>query len=350
MPEELTVREKLTQVRQYMQSEGFRYETHVVENLYLSLKAKPFVILAGSTGAGKSSLVRLFARAVGGQLLTVLVQPDWSSSQNLGEGVTEFIRDAHKDLNTPYFLCLEEMNLARAEYYFGDFLVAMDTRTRQEETVLTDAFGLSGEQISLPENLYMIGTVNMDETTFSLTNKVLDRANVIELAVGDLLPGEIPDEPNAPLNADNGLLKAHCLRLADCQDRQLAASVCEELNGINRILQKANLSISYRARDGIVIYMEQNQKDGLLSKDAALDHQLLQRVLPQIRGSSLAVRDVLSELFIKCAGEYRGNSGFVWQQMENYLQKKHCRYPMSAKKLTFMMRRYEEDGFASYWR
>lgn len=349
MPEEWTVQEKLTQVRQYMQSRGFSYEPHLVENLYLSLKAKPFVILAGSTGVGKSSLVRLFAQAVGGQLLTVVVQPDWCKTEDLDGAVAEFIRNALQYRDTPYFLCLEEMNLARAEYYFSDFLAAMETRTCRENAIWTDAIRLSGQLVSLPENLYIFGTVNMDETTFALTNKLLDRANVIELATGELLPGEMPEELTAPLGADNGFLKAQWLGLADCPDRQLAALVCRELNEVQKLLQKADLQISYRARDGIVVYMEQNQRDGLLSADGAMDRQLLQRILPQIRGSSPAIREVLSALFVICAGEYRESNGFAWQQMENYLQNKPCKYPQSAKKLAFMMRRYEEDGFAAYW-
>ena len=97
--------------------------------------------------------------------------------------------------------------------------------------------------------------------------------------------------------------------------------------------------------------MMNNKNAELLEKEAAFDNEIMQKILPRIQGSSRAIKDVLSEMFIKCAGDYTGLAGATdFEQMQSYTDAaKDCKYPNSAKKIAFMMRRYEEDGFTSYW-
>ena len=97
--------------------------------------------------------------------------------------------------------------------------------------------------------------------------------------------------------------------------------------------------------------MMNNKNADLLSKEAAFDNEIMQKILPRIQGSSRAIKDVLSELFVKCAGDYTGLAGATdFEQMLAYTDSdKNCKHPNSAKKIAFMMRRYEEDGFTSYW-
>ena len=119
---------------------------------------------------------------------------------------------------------------------------------------------------------------------------------------------------------------------------------------MNQVLVKANLHVGYRVRDEISFYMMNNKKADLLTQEAAFDHEIMQKILPRVQGSSTAIKDVLSELFIKCAGDYTGFAGAAaYEQMNAYLDSKSCKYPNSTKKIAFMMRRYEEDGFTSYW-
>ena len=94
-----------------------------------------------------------------------------------------------------------------------------------------------------------------------------------------------------------------------------------------------------------------NKNSDLLKYETAFDNEIMQKILPRIQGSSRAIKDVLSELFIKCAGDYTGLNGATdFEQMQFYIDSgKYCKYPNSANKLKFMMRRYEEDGFTSYW-
>ena len=205
-------------------------------------------------------------------------------------------------------------------------------------------------RVIIPENLYIIGTVNMDETTFPFSKKVLDRANTIEFSFVNLMSRPTAGGTEAAQKLDNSFLKTDYLYLSECDDEDLIDGVCFNLEELNQILLKANLHVGYRVRDEISFYMMNNKNADLLTEEAAFDHEIMQKILPRIQGSSAAIKDVLSELFIKCAGDYSGFAGAAaYEQMVSFLDSKPCKYPNSAKKIAFMMRRYEEDGFTSYW-
>ena len=370
---EMTVKEKINAIKEYIAAKGFNYEGDLIENFYLSLKSKPFVILAGTSGTGKTRLVKLFAEAIGAKLKLVPVRPDWSDSSDLfghtdlsgnfqPGAIIDFIKQAEWNSDTPYFLCLDEMNLARVEYYLSDFLSVIETRDRKangeiETDPLVDVdYYKDGDaktkygRVFIPENLYIVGTVNMDETTFPFSKKVLDRANTIEFSYVNLMSMVGDKKETVAQKIDNSFLKTDYLYLRDCDDSELIESVCFDLEELNQILVKANLHVGYRVRDEISFYLMNNKKADLLSKETAFDNEIMQKILPRVQGSSAAIKDVLSELFIKCAGDYTGFSGIsAYEQMESYIESKECKYPNSAKKIKFMMRRYEEDGFTSYW-
>ena len=370
---EMTIKEKVDAIKAYIAARGFNYEGDLIENFYLSLKSKPFVILAGTSGTGKTRLVKLFSEAIGARMKLVPVRPDWSDSSDLfghtdlsgnfhPGAIIDFIKQAEWNKDTPHFLCLDEMNLARVEYYLSDFLSIIETRDRKangaiETDALIDASYFQAQaakekygRVYLPDNLYIIGTVNMDETTFPFSKKVLDRANTIEFSFVNLMSRPTAGAAATPLKLDNTFLKTDYLYLLDCDDDTLVDSVCFDLEELNQILVRANLHVGYRVRDEISFYMMNNKKADLLSKEAAFDHEIMQKILPRIQGSSSSIKEVLSELFIKCAGDYSGFAGAAaYEQMHSYLDSKSCKYPNSAKKIAFMMRRYEEDGFTSYW-
>ena len=379
--EELTVKDTIGRIKSYIEAKGFSYEDGLIENFYLSLKSKPFVILAGTSGTGKTRLVKLFAEAVGanssnGRYKMVSVRPDWSDSSDLfghvdlnGQFVPgviiDFVKRAELDSAHPYFLCLDEMNLARVEYYLSDFLSVIETRDFQAGHIVSDplvsdayygsdaaAAGKYGT-VPFPENLYVIGTVNMDETTFPFSRKVLDRANTIEFSFVDLTPPtEWASGTLAPLNLGNGFLKTEYLLLAQCADQQEAVnSYCLELQKLNRILQQANAHVGYRVRDEVVFYLLNNQAAELLSENEAIDNEIIQKILPRIQGSSASIKNMLCELFRVCAGDYEGQNteSDLSSKMMFVAKKPDCKYPKSAQKIAFMVRRFEEDGFTSYW-
>ena len=370
---ELSIKESMELIKEYIASKGFSYDDELIENFYLSLKSKPFVILAGTSGTGKTRLVRLFAEAIGANYKLVSVRPDWSDSSDLfghvnlkGEfvpgAIIDYIHEAAKpeNINIPYFLCLDEMNLARVEYYLSDFLSIIETRHREDGRVVTDeiildkAASVTYGKVILPENLYVIGTVNMDETTFPFSKKVLDRANTIEFSYVDLVPdfSEALKVAEAQ-NCKNDFLKTDYITLMSdtaTEDRQFVSDICLELQEINEILQHAQAHIGYRVRDEIVFYMLNNKKAELLDTNLAFDNEIMQKILPRIQGSSASIKDMLCELFKKCAGDYTGLSqASVSEQMQVYVETKDCKYKKSAEKICYMMRRFEEDGFTSYW-
>ena len=370
---EMTIKEKVAAIKSYIAARGFNYEGDLIENFYLSLKSKPFVILAGTSGTGKTRLVKLFAESIGAQMKLVPVRPDWSDSSDLfghtdlsndfhPGAIIDFIKQAEWNKDTPHFICLDEMNLARVEYYLSDILSIIETRDRkangriETDPLLDETYFKRTEdqkkygRVYLPENLYIIGTVNMDETTFPFSKKVLDRANTIEFSFVNLMSRPTAGGTEAAQKLDNSFLKTDYLYLSECDDEDLIDGVCFNLEELNQILLKANLHVGYRVRDEISFYMMNNKKADLLTEETAFDHEIMQKILPRIQGSSAAIKDVLSELFIKCAGDYSGFAGAAaYEQMVSFLDSKSCKYPNSAKKIAFMMRRYEEDGFTSYW-
>ena len=352
---EMTIKEQISAIESYIASEGFNYDGNLVENFYLSLKSKPFVILAGTSGTGKTRLVSLFAKAINAKLQIVPVRPDWSDSSDLfghidlsghfkPGAIIDFIKDAYETKDTPFILCLDEMNLARVEYYMSDILSVIETRkfdishriTSEKALVdenacrQNDGKNLYGE-IIFPENLYIVGTVNMDETTFPFSKKVLDRANTIEFSYVNLLAmPSFEKNTTVPKTLTNDFLVSEYITLNDCNasDKEYIESICTKLQRINAILEKANSHIGYRVRDEIVFYMLNNKKAELLDENVAFDNQIMQKILPRIQGSSESISKMLNELLKVCESE---------------------KYEASIKKINFMIKRYEEDGFTSYW-
>lgn len=354
----------LHNISDYIASKGFTYPSSLIENFYLSLKSKPFVILAGTSGTGKTRLVRLFAEAVGAEYKLIPVRPDWSDGSdlfghrdlngNFVEGpVCECFKMAQEHPEKPIIMCLDEMNLARVEYYFSDFLSVMESRERVNDRIVTD--GIAQYHQGIPDNLYVVGTVNMDETTFPFSRKVLDRANTIEFSYVDMMPDFSGASGGATrMNVPNSFLISEYLVLAsDCkpEDQNYVSDICLKLQEINQVLEKANAHVGYRVRDEIVFYMLHNRLAGqLFSDEDAMDNAIMQKILPRLQGSSISVKDMLGELFGICVKGKAGSMKEVsYEQMQAELKDGKGIYPNSAKKLVAMVRRFEEDGFVSYW-
>ena len=379
---ELQVGQQIEKIFEYINSKGFVYDEKLLKNFYLSLKSKPFVLLAGTSGTGKTRLVRLFAEAIGaygsGRYNQIAVKPDWSDSMDLfghvnldnkfvPGAIIEFIKKAADDRDKlPYILCLDEMNLARVEYYFSDFLSIMETRDWVEDEIITDnlvpKICYSGDEdaeklysnLMIPENLYIIGTVNMDETTFPFSKKVLDRANTIEFSYVDFnLPESILPNEAEVIEVKNDFLRSKYLKLRmDCIDKWEAVKKFNyDITKINSVLEKSDSHFGYRMRDEIIFYMLYNDEFGLLDEKEAFDNQIMQKILPRIQGSSESTANILRELFKICAGSFINNNGQTdGQKMKSYLDNKGIAdYPKSAEKICKMLRRYEDDDFTSFW-
>lgn len=350
-------------VSSYIQSKGFFYEKNDLVNFFLSLKTKPFVILSGISGTGKTKIVQWFAESLGateenGQFTLIPVRPDWSDSSDLlgyvnlqGEfqerPLIKVLENADANPNRPYFVVLDEMNLARVEYYFSDFLSVIESRKWKEGKIVTSPVlpeSITNKYITIPSNVYIIGTVNMDETTHPLSKKVLDRANTIEFNTVNLDYFNFlmdMEEKEAEI-VSNSSLATKYLHLKECfkENEDLVRNISTILIEINKTLESVGAQVGYRIRDEICFYMAYNEKGKLLSFDEALDYQIYQKILPRLAGSDGRTEEVLKQLYVLCANEEYDSSNS---------DASYAKYPRSANKLSHMLRRFEYDGFTSFW-
>lgn len=369
----------LSKIQKYIKSKGYLYSDQLIYNIYLSLKTKPFVILSGISGTGKSKLVKLLAQSLGAtsennRFTLIPVRPDWSdSSELLGykdlngtfhPGIlTTIIEEASKEENKnyPYFVCLDEMNLARVEYYLSDILSVIESRYRSnngeiktDKLIRKELLGNDRDAIQkyadiyIPENLYIIGTVNMDETTFPFSKKVLDRANTIEFNEVNLgFNFESFDEETVEAQEyKNSLLKSKYIKLIDCkEEKEEATKIINQLIKINNILEKYNQHFGYRVRDEIVYYCLYALNDNLFTFEEAMDYCIVQKILPKIGGSDEDCLDLLIDLYNEL-----NNTTYTRDDFDSNRDiKTSDKYKLTNKKILIMVRRFVRDGFTNFW-
>lgn len=266
---------------------GIAFSLELVARLDAGLWSHPrrhFAVLTGLSGAGKTVLARGYALALHAgdaqaeqYLATVPVQPGWhdpscllgyinplDSDSYVRTAFIDFLLRASEDLERPYIVVLDEMNLSHPEQYLAPLLSAMETGSSIE---------LHGQQglvngvppaLNYPANLVIIGTVNMDETTHGLSDKVLDRATVIEFWEIDV--DAYPGWKTAQLPAD--------------QLAQLQAT----LKALMAALSPARLHFGWRTLSDVLGYLEQASRGGVIGFTDALDQAIYAKVLPKLRG------------------------------------------------------------------
>ena len=302
------------EILEHFSAAGFRIDSETLHRYHLSLKTRGFVILSGVSGTGKSWLTRLYADAVGGAFCLVPVAPNWTTNEDLlgyhnpvanayvDTEFTRFLREAAAEQaaaeeagepSKPFFFVLDEMNLARVEYYLAKFLSVMEARDHEGVALeLSET-----ERIALPKNMYAIGTVNVDETTHGFADKVYDRAQVIEL----------------PMTAQD---------LTDfVGDAPYAAQLLDVWAAVSPVAPFA-----YRVADEVARYVTAATEAGLVWQ-VALDHQVLQKVLPKLARVDERVGLALQALIDVCADVL----------------------PHSEAKALSMLRNLEAYGFAAYF-
>lgn len=363
-----------------------------------AIKSKPFLLLAGISGTGKSRIVRELARAcwdVGSSEYKahkpknyemVQVKPNWHDSSELigyvsrinGEQyvVGPFLRFMVKailDPDTPYFLCLDEMNLAPVEQYFAEFLSVIESRKNENGKVVTDPIvdyepteaykslidqlfdddeiraeylkEKDGKRLSIPQNLIVVGTVNMDETTFSFSRKVLDRAMTIEMNDVDLAGGLTDRHEDIGKLEYDDLVGSNVEGVDVYKDYQ---AVCDQaieyLQKLNDVLEGTPFKVAYRTRNEFLLYVVNNlpyRKDeagnDLTEEEVvarALDEITSMKVLSRIEGDDQKVNKELLERLKKVV---------VDMLLENIQSQS-----VSLSKLEEMETRCE-SGFTSFW-
>lgn len=342
-------------------SQGFTFPPLTVRNYYVALKTKPFVILTGLSGTGKTRLTRLFAEALTGdnpdQYLLVPVRPDWTDPSAL-LGYYNIVSDRY--ISMPFldrlrlaarpemreravFICLDEMNLARVEHYFADLLSAMETPDGMLPLSET-------QSVRLNSNVFLTGSVNIDEATHPFSRKVLDRANLIEFgevnfaaASGDSLrPASVSIAPPPP-ERQRIFLTGRVSTIADATDRLRALSpdypdrTLSVLSALNDLLSPRGLHFGYRVRDEVMRYVAASftrDGTGLLvpvpdpNLHTALDLQIVQKILPRVSGTYEGLSRLLSDLE-------------TWMETRGFIR--------AQAKLARIRERAKEDGIVTFY-
>jgi hypothetical protein len=297
-----------------------------------SLATKRFLILTGLSGSGKTQIAMRFGEWMGDRRWRVIpVRPDWTGAEALfgyedallpmREGVRawsvpnplEFMLCAAADPDSPYLMILDEMNLAHVERYFADFLSGMETGQSCLPNLTKDDDGCwrparEGEsRIPIPSNLFVVGTVNIDETTYLFSPKVLDRANTIEFRVrtDDLQPTYRKPGPCRPGPSD--LVQGFsAISVDDDWHLELpapgAGAFAERMRQIHTILAADGFEFGHRVFYEATRFAAMLAAAGDAEPDHALDRQILQKILPRLHGSRRRLEATLCALALECVG------------------------------------------------
>lgn len=318
----------------FLNSNNFYFDCNVIENYLLSLKVKPFVILTGNSGTGKTKIAQLFAQYLQKKLNykdnyeLVAVGANWTDNRNIigyhnvitkdyqKTKTYDLIERASKPENQdkPYFLILDEMNLSYVERYFADFLSALESDEAMDKPG-------TNEKIVLPDNLFVIGTVNVDETTYMFSPKVLDRANVIEFKTIPVSRYMEKDNDNIIKNnvnmnyLENPLIhdsfnKKDKLDIDDLRkkyDEKVWKDLETHLTKLYEKLQKSGFDFGFRVTNEILSFVleaKYYENDENYNWKHYLDVQILQKLLPKLHGSKNVIGNTLQELEDYCGEEF----------------------------------------------
>lgn len=320
---------------------------------------------------GKNVCTRSYASS-----LLIPVGADWTNSEHLlgypdalqpgkyvmpDSGVLKMMLAAHDNPNLPFFLILDEMNLSHVERYFADFLSAMesgdDIKLYDGEDRFADGVKIP-KTLKFPKNLFVIGTMNVDETTYMFSPKVLDRAQVIEFRVSDVEMAEFLKNPTTPnLDAIKGKGSQYAEAFLKLKDEipELDASgstnkdaIAEALNKFFPELAKLGAEFGYRTANEVMRFCAYYLAAGA-TIDGAIDAAIVQKLLPKLHGSRRKLERVLAELWKLCRKDGETDDlDVVAKASGDYDFAMKAKYPLSAEKVLRMFRSAVANGFASF--
>lgn len=342
------------------------YEDKLIQRYAYSLLTKPFVILSGLAGSGKTQLALAFAKALvedeKKQMCVVSVGSDWTNREPLlgypnalkensyvkpENGVLNLLIECNKSENAskPYFLILDEMNLSYVERYFADFLSAMESHMKiplwkgNDDDV--------PHSVALPKNLFLVGTINVDETTYMFSPKVLDRASVIEFKVSaQEMQSFLDTAPVVDINKINGTAKnmaAEFVRMAS-ESIEISKDANAILMDFFKHLKSVNAEFGYRTATEIGRFISLSK--GVLGDDVAVDAAIVQKLLPKLHGSRKKVVPVLKKLWEQCGCKDELEGIKDSEEAEEVV--KTAKYKMAADKILRMYNCAVDNGFTSF--
>ncbi|RJP90970.1 MAG: DUF3578 domain-containing protein [Desulfobacteraceae bacterium] len=377
---------KVTKLQTNIESAGFKYDKKLILRFISALCTKPFVILTGLSGSGKTKLAQVFSQWIienQSQYCLIPVGSDWTNRDPLigypnalipgnyiksDNGILDLIIEAskHENSNKPFFLILDEMNLSHVERYFSDFLSTMESGGA---ITLHDGSHIWKDSVpaflSLPKNLFIIGTVNIDETTYMFSPKVLDRASVIEFSVSE---DEMRDFLNNPVKPDLESLAGAGVSMADDFVRISNENIAEfeDMDNINNALlkffnelKKTGSEFGYRTASEIYRFagvikklIQSDSNEDPWATDEVIDAAVMQKLLPKVHGSRKKLEPVLNTLAGLCLLESSVNTLEIIKNFEKAPEKindsDHVRFKISLEKILRMKKRAIQEGFTSF--
>lgn len=360
---------------------GLDFDIELISRFAASLQSKPFVILSGLTGSGKTKLAESFAMCIAendDQWMFLAVGADWTNRDSLlgfenslnqsyslpPYNVPNFIQRAAKDLTKPYFLILDEMNLSVVERYFADFLSAIESS--EKEISLHHLKGIESppKSIKLPPNLFIIGTVNVDESTYMFSPKVLDRANTIEFRLSENDIKMFLGKELEALDMDKLKFKGKAMAasfLKECK-RNIDADLHKKMN-IRLMksfppLKSAGAEFGYRTiieirqlasqLDQFDLKGSDSRADKALKEDIIFDIAILQKLLPKLHGSVGKLKIPLTTLAELCFDDGKWDIHYLNADNDAGGTSEDLRYPLSFEKIKSMYLRLMQNGFVSF--
>lgn len=365
---------------------GLIFSPQLIQRFVASLCTKPFVICTGLSGSGKTKLAQAFTEWISAdesQYAIIPVGADWTNREPLlgypnalnkdeyvspENGVLDLMIRAKNEYDIyladetkipkPYFLILDEMNLSHVERYFADFLSAMESGGKIPLHKIESESQAVPQSIKLPKNLFIIGTVNIDETTYMFSPKVLDRANTIEFR---LTEKDLVDFIASDQKLDMDLLKTQGANMSEGfmalalkeTDKNLKTTE-EVLKLFFSELKKSGAEFGYRTASeiGRLMYMLETLGE---AGDNLLDIAIMQKLLPKLHGSRNRLTKVLPILGGFCLTDYsKIKEDYLDKFVSNSLTEVelksdiNIKYKISFEKICRMYKNAVENGFASY--
>lgn len=273
----------------------------------------------------------------------------------------------HETKGTPFFLILDEMNLSHVERYFADFLSAMESGESIPLHEQEDEHDVP-KQLTIPENLFVLGTVNIDETTYMFSPKVLDRSNVLEF--GSIRPGEThSDTSGGRVSQDSMIYIVNSSRnrkkmelrqkLKDIQaneEETVEFKVIHHLDNFHRILDPVGFGFGHRTVEEILRYLikcweAEEEPSPWENWNLAMDEQIMQKILPKIHGSQRKLGDSLNRLYLICFEGHASESSAATGKTDSdnsSLYTEGCLFPESAEKLGRMKNKLDTELHTSF--
>ncbi|MGB9937853.1 MAG: MrcB family domain-containing protein [Methanobacterium sp.] len=373
---------------EFLNEKGYYFEPEIIENFLLSIKAKPFVILTGNSGTGKTKIAQLFCEYLAlenGECHKIVpVGANWTENRHIigfynvitkeymTSDALDLMLEAQKPENKdkPFFLILDEMNLSHVERYFADFLSAMESGEYINLHKSKDAHEYPNS-IRIPTNLLVIGTVNVDETTYMFSPKVLDRSNVIEfrtISAKDYMANGLDhnelrghsaylEDPLYDHDFDKSIrdsriedLKGYLENVKTSEGEILWEILSDELNKFQESLKKAGFDFGFRVIDELLRYMYvswyyEGEKEVWDNWERYFDAQIKQKMLPKIHGSQKTLENVIKELFNLCLIE---KSEKLPRNFGDIISNENVRYHSSALKLQEMDKILYEQRYVAF--